>query len=99
VSQFYPSHPEEPICRQVTKKLSFISFGQDIHVIKESNLYFVETAKRFSRVSKKRLLEILEQLVSNFEERKELDILPRCWLPNDYFSVKNHQKLWNRAVE
>ena len=99
VSQLYPSHPEEPICRQATKKLSFISFGQDIHVIKESNLYFVETAKRFSRVSKKRLLEILEQMVSNFEERKELDILPRCWLPNDYFSVKNHQKLWNRAVE
>ena len=99
VNQLYPSHPEVPICRQATKKLSFISFGQDIKVIKESNLYFVETAKRFSRVSKKRLLEILEQMVSNFEERKELDILPRCWLPNDYFSVKNHQKLWNRAVE
>lgn len=99
VSQFYPSHPEEPICRQATKKLSFISFGQDIKIVKESNLYFVDTAKRFSNVSKKRLLEILEQLVSNFEERKKHDILPRCWLPNDYFSVKNHQKLWNRAVE
>ncbi|MGJ8691721.1 MAG: hypothetical protein ACSHW0_04510 [Thalassotalea sp.] len=98
VSQFYPKTPEEPLCRQATKNLAFISFGHDLSIGKKSNLYFQDTAKRFSRVSKARLLEILAQMASNFEERKNLDILPRCWLPNDYFSVKNHQKLWNRSV-
>lgn len=99
VSQLYPELPEEPICRQATRNLTFISYGHDVVIKKSSNLYFVDTAKKFSRVSKKRLLEILEQLSSNFEERKDLDLLPRCWLPNSYFSVKNHQKLWNRQVQ
>lgn len=99
VCQFYPENPEEPICRQATRNLSYISYGQDIVIVKTSNLYFPEIAKRFSRVSKKRLLEILETLASNFEERKDNDILPRCWFPNDYFSIKNNQNLWNKAVQ
>ena len=96
VCQFYPENPKEPKCRQATRNLTYISFGHDITVKRNSNLYFPETKKIFSKVSKKRLLEILEKLVSNVEERKELDILPRCWAPNDYFFHKNHQKLWNR---
>ncbi len=96
VSQFYPDSPTEPKCRQATRNLTYISFGHDIIVKNNSNLFFPETKKLFSKVSKKRLLEILEKLVSNFEERVELDIIPRCWMPNDYFFHKNHQKLWTR---
>ncbi|QOL26544.1 hypothetical protein LP316_04390 [Thalassotalea sp. LPB0316] len=98
VCSLYPNNPEEPICRPATRGLTFISHGQDTTIEKASNLHFTQTAKRLARVSKKRLLEILEVIASNYEERKELDVLPRCWYPNDYFSIKNHQKLWNRSV-
>lgn len=99
VNQLYPENSEKPICRQATRNLSFISFGHDIVIEKLSNLYFHETTKRFSKVSKQRLVEILKKICSSdtFEERKDQDILPRCWFPNDFFSVKNHQKLWNKA--
>ncbi len=98
VCSLYPENPEQPICRPATRGLTFISHGQNTVIETTSNLHFTQTAKRLARVSKKRLLEILEVISSNYEERRELDVLPRCWLPNDYFSIKNHQKLWNRSV-
>jgi len=98
VCSLYPEHPEAPICRPATRGLTFISHGQNTVIEKSSNLHFTDTAKRLARLSKARLLEILEVIASNYEERKELDVLPRCWYPNDYFSIKNNQKLWNRSV-
>jgi hypothetical protein len=97
VSQLYPESPEHPICRTATRNLTFISHGQDIAIKKVNNLYFNETAKSFSTISKTRLNEILELLVSNYHERKKLDLLPRCWQPNEFFALKNNQKLWNKA--
>ena len=99
VSQLYPEHPLEPVCRQATRNLTFIGSGNDIIIKRGSNLYFPAIAKRFAKLNKKRLLEILERLASNFEERKDMDILPRCWSPTDYFTEKNNQKLWNRHVD
>jgi hypothetical protein len=97
VTQLYPDNPEEPICRSATRNLTFIGFGHDMVIKKFNNLYYVETAKKFSAISKERLNEIFELLSSNYQERKALDLLPRCWQPSEYFSVKNHQKLWNRG--
>ena len=97
VSQLYPESPEHPICRTATRNLTFISHGQDIVIKKTKNLYFNETAKSFSTISKERLNEILELLVSNYHERKQLDLLPRCWHPNEFFALKINQKLWNKA--
>ena len=97
VTQLYPENPTEPVCRSATRNLAFIGHGHDVTVIKNSNLYYVETAKKFSRISKERLNEILELLSSNYQERQSLDLLPRCWQPTEYFSTKNHQKLWNRS--
>jgi len=97
VNSFYPKHPEHPICRMATRKLSFIGYGQNITVSKQSNLYFTQTAKKLAKLSKERLHEILELLTSNFQERKELDLLPRCWHANEFFSVKANQKLWNKV--
>jgi len=97
VSQLYPKSPEHPICRTATRNLTFISHGQDIEVKKTNNLYFTETAKCFSTISKDRLNEILELLVSNYHERKQLDLLPRCWQPGEFFELKINQKLWNKA--
>jgi len=97
VSQLYPDSPEHPICRTATRNLTFISHGQDIQIQKVNNLYFNDTAKSFSTISKERLNEILELLASNYHERKQLDLLPRCWHPNEFFGVKINQKLWNKA--
>ena len=97
VNHLYPANPEEPHCRMATRQMSFVGYGTDMVVHKTENLYFAESAKRLASMSKERLLEILEKLVSNYQERSELDLIPRCWHPRDFFTLKEHQKLWNKA--
>jgi hypothetical protein len=97
VSQLYPNDPENPICRTATRNLAFMCHGQEVVLKKPHNLYFTETAKSFSIISKERLHEILELLVSNYHERKKLDLIPRCWEPGEFFAVKINQNLWNKA--
>jgi hypothetical protein len=96
VNRLYPTVPEEPLCRIATRNLTFIGYGHNIEVKKASNLYFPHMAKKIARLSKERLNEILELLASNYKERQELDLMPRCWHANEYFSVKENQKLWNK---
>jgi hypothetical protein len=97
VNGLYPDDPIEPICRMTTRKLTFIGFGHDTIIKQGSNLYFPNTAKKLATLSKDRLNEILELLSSNSSERKELDLLPRCWHAKEFFSVKTNQKLWNKV--
>ncbi|MFT7006772.1 MAG: hypothetical protein ACJAXJ_001280 [Colwellia sp.] len=97
VNRLYPTSPEEPLCRIATRKLTFIGYGHNIEVKKISNLYFPHMAKKIANLSKERLNEILELLSSNYKERQELDLLPRCWHANEFFSVKTNQKLWNKV--
>lgn len=99
VNRLYPILPEQPLCRIATRKLTFIGYGHNIEVKKESNLYFPHMAKKVASLSKERLNEILELLSSNYEERQELDLLPRCWHANEFFSVKANQKLWDKNDE
>lgn len=96
VTHLYPKKPEQPFCRIATRKLSFIGYGHDIEIAAERNLYFPKTVKAMSSMSKERLNEILELLASNYQERQDLDLLPRCWHTKDFFSQKNNQKLWNK---
>jgi hypothetical protein len=96
VNRLYPSKPDEPLCRIATRKLTFIGYGHNITVNKTRNLYFPQMAKKIALLSKERLNEILELLASNYKERQELDLMPRCWHANEYFSVKSNQKLWNK---
>ena len=96
VNRLYPTVPEQPLCRIATRKLAFISHGHNLEVKKRNNLYFPEMAKKVARLSKERLNEILELLSSNYQERQQLDLLPRCWHANEFFSVKENQKLWNK---
>lgn len=97
VNRLYPDNPEQPLCRIATRKLAFIGHGHNVEVKKGNNLYFPEMAKKVAKLSKERLNEILELLSSNFQERQELDLLPRCWHANEFFSVKSNQKLWNKS--
>ena len=96
VNSLYPENPEFPCCRTATRNLTFLGHGQDIIITHEVNLYNTETAQGFASLSKDRLNEILELLSSNYHERKNLDLLPRCWHAVEFFSLKNNQKLWNK---
>ena len=39
----------------------------------------------------------MKLLSSNYKERQQLDLLPRCWHAKEFFSVKKNQKLWNKS--
>ncbi|WP_019029560.1 hypothetical protein [Colwellia piezophila] len=97
VNGLYPAKAEQPNCRMTTRKLTFIGYGQNTVIAINSNLYFTNTAKKLATLSKDRLNEILELLSSNSKERKKLDLLPRCWYGNEFFSVKANQNLWNKV--
>jgi hypothetical protein len=96
VNRLYPENPENPLCRIATRHLTFIGYGHNITIKKSNNLYFPQMAKKIATLSKERLNEILELLASNYHERQQLDLLPRCWHAGEYFSVKTNQKLWNK---
>ncbi len=97
VNRLYPPIPEQPLCRIATRKLTFICYGHNIEVKQKNNLYFPHMAKKMALLSKERLNEIFELLSSNYQERQALDLLPRCWHANEFFSVKENQKLWNKG--
>ncbi|WP_348731010.1 hypothetical protein [Rheinheimera texasensis] len=96
VNGLYPLEPEQPICRQVTRNLTFNTFGINVVVSAENNLYFPVAQQKLERISEERLREILSKLVSNFEERVNTDLIPKCWNPDEFFSYLKHQNLWNR---
>lgn len=96
VNSLYPRNPSAPICRSATRNLTFMSHGADITVNVDANLYFPEVVKKLSSMSKERLNEILELLSSNYLERKKLDLLPRCWQTQEFFSIKKNQNIWNK---
>lgn len=98
VTALYPDDPQIPNCRTATKNLTFTQFGQGLRVGQDNNLYYPQARKKLEKMSKERLMEILSKLVSNFEERKELDLLPKCWHPYTYFSYAKHQNLWNKKT-
>ncbi len=97
VNSLYPDNLEHPHCRMTTRKLTFIGYGQNLRILSSSNLYYTQTAKKLATLSKDRLNEILALLSSNSQERRELDLLPRCWHANEFFSIKVNQNLWNKV--
>lgn len=99
VTRLYPNKLKQPECRVATRSLSFISRGQDLRIEPDVNLYFPETAKKLSTMSKERLNEILELLASNYQERKNLDVIPRCWHGEEFFSLGKYQNLWNKVSD
>lgn len=99
VTKLYPEKAQVPECRVATRSLSFISRGQDISINRGSNLFFIDSAKQLSTMSKERLNEILELLASNYKERQHLDVIPRCWHAEEFFSIGKNQNLWNKTSD
>lgn len=97
VNSLYPPEPETPICRQVTRNLTFHNAGGNILLSAENILYFPAAQQKLERVSEDRLREILSKLVSNFEERIAMDLIPKCWYPDEYFLTTKNQNLWNKS--
>lgn len=97
VNGLYPYESEQPVCRQVTRNLKFNNFGINIVIAPENNLFFPLAQHKLEKMSEERLREILLQLVSNFEERMEMDLIPRCWHPDEFFHYSKNQNLWNRT--
>lgn len=98
VSGLYPPDVKVALCRMVTRNLTFniSTLGCTIGV--DNNLFFPSARKKLSVMSEQRLSEILSKLVSNFEERKSMSLLPKCWHPDDYFQYVKNQNLWNKVV-
>jgi len=97
VTGLNPEDPFVPTCRVATRNLTFIASGQVITIDKKSNLYFATTKKRLEKINPARLQEILRKLSSNFEERKELEIIPSYWNPYSFFAYKKLQNLWKQV--
>ncbi|XOV80672.1 MAG: hypothetical protein ACFHVJ_06920 [Aestuariibacter sp.] len=97
VNTLYPQAPDVPICRVATRGLQFSTFSLNHAIGKQNNLYYANTRRKLERVSKDRLEEILRELSSNFEERKDMELIPKCWHPQDFFSSSKKQNLWNKG--
>jgi hypothetical protein len=97
VTELNPADPYVPRCRAATRNLTFISSGQTILVKTENNLYFPAAKKKLEKINPARLEEILRRLVSNFEERRELELIPSYWNPYGFFCYKKLQNLWKKV--
>lgn len=95
----FPENIEVPECRVATRNLTFNAFGVNVIIGKENNLYFNVARKKLEKMSEERLEEILRKLWSNYEQRKHLDLIPKCWFPYEYFSYSKFQNIWNKASE
>ena len=96
VTQLNPPEASVPICRAVTRNLTFISSGADEQIATSNNLFFANTKKRLMRLGKDRLIEIMSLLSADYDPNNAEELIPSCWDPRDYFSLKKHQNLWNR---
>ena len=98
VNSLYPQDLYSPICRVATRHQLFISSGMDLRITSDNNLYFPDARKQLMKTSPERLKEILSKLWSDFDERGEqVDLIPKCWHPSEYFSLAKRQNLWNKV--
>lgn len=96
VTGLNPSNPAEPICKVVTRNQHYISSGAVEVIPKARNLYFPANRKKFMRIGKERLMEIISQLSSNVTSEAIEDLIPGFWEPHDFFGFKKHQNLWTK---
>jgi len=97
VNGLYPADIEQPICRTATRNLTYHSSGVNLVISTDNNLYFSPAQQKLEKMSEERLLEILSKLASNFTERSQLDLIPKCWHPDEFFTYLKNQNLWNKA--
>lgn len=98
VNGLYPSRPEQPRCRVVSRQQQYRNTGQDISLDVPNNLYFKPARLHLEVLPEQRLKELLTLLYTDSEERYLRKLLPRCWQPRQFFSDPAHQNLWQNAL-
>lgn len=96
VSQLNPAKPASPVCRIVTRNLTFVTNGKDEIIPKERNLFFTSAKQKLMRIDRSRLIEIMSQLTKNFNEDDLDQVIPAFWEPSDFFSDKRNQTAWKK---
>ena len=97
VNELNPKDPFEPKCRIATKQLKFIANGTTLTVSSKRNLYYPDPKKQLEKIDPERLKLILKKLVSNFEERSQMELIPSYWDPHEYFQYEKMQNLWKNT--
>jgi hypothetical protein len=97
VNQLYPTKAVEPLCRIVSNNLMFRKSGYNHNISMENNLYFKIAREKLAIVPQQRLQLILSQLSADRHLGQVRHSLPRCWVPEHFFSQPEHQNLWNNA--
>ncbi|MDP2562716.1 hypothetical protein [Psychrobium sp. 1_MG-2023] len=96
VNGLYPTHPEYPRCRIVSRKLVFFTSGSNLTIERVNNLYYPPTKRKLETISKERLEAILSQLRGSSKfDSAEQDRIPSYWKPHDFFIYTRNQNLWN----
>lgn len=99
VNSLLPEKPEHPSCRVVSRNQQYRNTGYNINLSTELNLYFKPARERLEMLPEKRLRELLHLLYQDGEAQYLLKLLPRCWQPDQFFSVPENQNLWHTAEQ
>lgn len=99
VNALYPDKPEHPICRVVSRNQQYRNTGINIMLSTELNLYFKPARDRLSSLSETRLRELLNMLFQDGEQKYLSKLMPKCWQADSFFSVAEHQNLWQLAQQ
>lgn len=99
VNNLLPEKPEHPNCRVVSRNQQYRNTGYNINLSIELNLYFKPARERLEMLPEKRLRELLHMLYQDGEAQYLLKLLPRCWQPDQFFSVPENQNLWQTAEQ
>lgn len=99
VNALYPEKPEQPGCRVVSRNQQYRNTGYNISLSAELNLYFNPARNRLKTLPEERLKELLNMLYQDGEAKYLSKLLPKCWQPDNFFSVPEHQNLWHSAQQ
>lgn len=99
VNSLYPEKPEQPGCRVVSRNQQYRNTGYNISLSPELNLYFKPARDHLKTLPEQRLKELLNMLYQDGEEKYLSKLVPKCWQPDNFFSVPEHQNLWHNAEQ
>lgn len=99
VNSLYPEKPEQPGCRVVSRNQQYRNTGYNISLSTELNLYFKPARDRLKTLPEQRLKELLNMLYQDGEAKYLSRLVPKCWQPENFFSVPEHQNLWHSAQQ
>ncbi|MEP2653514.1 MAG: hypothetical protein ABJH06_16140 [Paraglaciecola sp.] len=94
VTRLNPQNPDEPICKVVTRNLTYITFGATTSVKKDCNLHFNIARNKLSKIDSNRLKTIMKTLSYSFKVDDIETLVPPFWEPHEYFSDRKNQNLW-----